>query len=56
MEGDWQLIYYHEDLFDPAEDRQLAQRERSDGRAAQLQTMPKVGRIASLTYVRTSDS
>ena len=36
-------------------DRQLAQRERSDQRAAQLQTMPKVGRIASLTFLAAVD-
>lgn len=36
-------------------DRQLAQRERSDRRAAQLQTMPKVGRIASLTFLAAVD-
>jgi transposase len=36
-------------------DRQLAQRERSDGRAARLQTMPKVGRIASLTFLAAVD-
>lgn len=36
-------------------DRQLAQRERSDCRAAQLQTIPKVGRIASLTFLAAVD-
>jgi transposase len=36
-------------------DRQLAQREESDPRAAQLQTMPKVGRIASLTFLAAVD-
>jgi transposase len=36
-------------------DRQLAQRERADRRAAQLQTMPKVGRIASLTFLAAVD-
>jgi transposase len=36
-------------------DRQLAQREQADRRAAQLQTMPKVGRIASLTFLAAVD-
>jgi len=36
-------------------DRQVAQRERADRRAAQLQTMPKVGRIASLTFLAAVD-
>ena len=36
-------------------DRQLAQRERADRRAAQLQTMPKVGRIGSLTFLAAVD-
>ena len=36
-------------------DRQLAQREAADPRAAQLQTMPKVGRIASLTFLAAVD-
>jgi len=36
-------------------DRELAQREKSDDRAARLQTMPKVGRIASLTFLAAVD-
>jgi len=36
-------------------DRELAQRERQDQRSAQLQTMPKVGRIASLTFLAAGD-
>jgi len=36
-------------------DKQLAQRERADDRAARLQTMPKVGRIASLTFLAAVD-
>lgn len=36
-------------------DRQLAKRERADKRAARLQTMPKVGRIASLTLLAAVD-
>ena len=36
-------------------DKQLAKRERADKRAARLQTMPKVGRIASLTLLAAVD-
>lgn len=36
-------------------DEQLAQRERDDARAARLQTIPKVGRIASLTFLAAVD-
>lgn len=36
-------------------DKQLAKRERSDERAARLKTMPKVGRIASLTFLAAVD-
>jgi transposase len=36
-------------------DRELAERERKDKRVARLQTMPKVGRIASLTFVAAVD-
>jgi transposase len=36
-------------------DRQLAQRERQDARAARLKTMPKVGRIAALTFLAAVD-
>lgn len=36
-------------------DKQLAQREQQDERAARLQTMPKVGRIASLTFISAVD-
>jgi transposase len=32
-------------------ERELAQREKQDARAARLQTMPRVGRIASLTFL-----
>jgi transposase len=34
-----------------AMDKQLAERERQDSRAARLQTIPRVGRIASLTFL-----
>ena len=36
-------------------DKQLAERERKDPRAARLQTIPKVGRIASLTFLAAVD-
>jgi transposase len=36
-------------------ERELAEREKKDERAARLQTMPKVGRIASLTFVAAVD-
>ncbi len=36
-------------------DRELIQHERKDPRAARLQTMPKVGRIASLTFLAAVD-
>lgn len=36
-------------------DRQLAERERQDARAARLKTMPKVGRIAALTFQAAVD-
>lgn len=36
-------------------DKQLAERERKDTRAARLQTIPKVGRIASLTFLAAVD-
>lgn len=36
-------------------DRELAGRERKDTRAARLQTMPKVGRIAALTFLAAVD-
>ena len=36
-------------------DKQLAQRERADERAARLKTMPKVGRVASLTFLAAVD-
>lgn len=36
-------------------ERPLAEYERKDGRAARLQTMPKVGRIASLTFLAAVD-
>ena len=36
-------------------DKQLAKRERADERAAMLKTMPKVGRIASLTFLAAVD-
>jgi transposase len=38
-----------------AMERELARREKSDGRAGRLQTMPKVGRIASLTFLAAVD-
>jgi transposase len=38
-----------------AMDKELAQREQTDERAARLQTMPKVGRIASLTFLAAVD-
>ena len=36
-------------------DKQLARLERSDERAARLETIPKVGRIASLTFLAAVD-
>lgn len=36
-------------------DKQLAEAERKDSRVARLQTMPKAGRIASLTFVAAVD-
>jgi len=36
-------------------DRELAEREGKDKRVARLQTMPKVGRIASLTFLAAVD-
>jgi transposase len=36
-------------------DKQLAQRERKDTRAARLKTIPKVGRIAALTFLAAVD-
>jgi transposase len=36
-------------------DQELAQREKNEPRAARLQTMPKVGRIASLTFLAAVD-
>lgn len=36
-------------------DQQLAERERKDARVARLKTMPKVGRIAALTFVALVD-
>jgi transposase len=36
-------------------DKQLAKRERSDDRADRLKTIPKVGRIASLTFLAAVD-
>jgi transposase len=36
-------------------ERELAQREKQDARAARLQTMPRVGRIASLTFLAAVD-
>lgn len=36
-------------------DKQLAQRERQDARVARLKTMPKVGRIAALTFLAAVD-
>jgi len=36
-------------------DKELAQREQNDKRASRLQTMPKVGRIASLTFIAAVD-
>ena len=36
-------------------DRELAERERKEKRAARLQTIPKVGRIASLTFLAAVD-
>jgi transposase len=36
-------------------DKQLGQRERQDPRAARLKTIPKVGRIASLTFLAAVD-
>lgn len=36
-------------------ERELAEREKQDTRAARLQTMPRVGRIASLTFLAAVD-
>jgi transposase len=36
-------------------ERELAEREKQDARAARLQTMPRVGRIASLTFLAAVD-
>jgi transposase len=36
-------------------DKELAAREKADGRAAKLKTMPKVGRIAALTFLGAVD-
>jgi len=36
-------------------ERELAEREKKDARAARLQTMPRVGRIASLTFLAAVD-
>jgi len=36
-------------------DRELAEREQKDPRAARLQTMPKVGRVAALTFLAAVD-
>ncbi len=36
-------------------DKELARREKADARAARLQTMPRVGRIASLTFLAAVD-
>ena len=36
-------------------DRKLAEREREEPRAARLQTMPRVGRIAALTFLAAVD-
>ncbi len=36
-------------------DQQLAEREKNEPRAARLKTMPKVGRIASLTFLAAVD-
>jgi transposase len=36
-------------------ERELAEHEREDDRAARLQTMPRVGRIASLTFLAAVD-
>jgi len=36
-------------------DQQLSQQEKSDPRAARLKTMPRVGRIASLTFLAAVD-
>jgi transposase len=36
-------------------DRELAKREKGDARAARLQTMPRVGRISSLTFLAAVD-
>jgi transposase len=36
-------------------ERDLVEREKQDGRAARLQTMPKVGRIAALTFLAAVD-
>jgi transposase len=37
-------------------ERELAEREKKDSRAARLQTMPRVGRIASLTFLAAVDN
>lgn len=37
-------------------DEQLAEREQQDPRAARLETMPRVGRIASLTFLAAVDN
>ena len=36
-------------------EKKLAESERKDGRVARLKTMPKVGRIAALTFVAAVD-
>src|SRR5262249_2392141 len=36
-------------------ERELAEREKGDARAARLQTMPRVGRISSLTFLAAVD-
>jgi transposase len=36
-------------------ERELAEREKCDARAARLQTMPRVGRISSLTFLAAVD-
>jgi transposase len=37
-------------------DKELSQREQNEERATRLQTMPKVGRIASLTFIAAVDN
>jgi transposase len=37
-------------------DKQLAQREKNESRAARLETMPRVGRIAALTFLAAVDN